>query len=73
MQLHHIQMWELENGDAQGEPEVHHLVAILHATALLKAVLPFDFVNTSDQKPCTLCTHFTHPYWALDTLHNYYY
>ena len=38
-------MRELENGITQGEPEVHHhLASILHAAALLKAVLPFDFI-----------------------------
>ena len=55
-------MRELANSVTQGEPEVHHLVSILHAMALLKVVLPFYFVNTSGQKPCTLCAHFTHPY-----------
>ena len=34
------------NGVPRGETEVHHLVSILHTTALLKAVLPFDYVNT---------------------------
>ena len=47
---------------ALGEPEVHHLGLILHAAASLKAVLHFDFVNTSGQKPFTLRAHFTHPY-----------
>ena len=55
------------------EPEVHRLVSILHAAASLKAVLPFDFVNTSGQKPSTLHAHFTHPYLSLDTLPNLYY
>ena len=32
------------------------------AAALLKAFLPFDFVNTSGQKPSTLRVHFTQPY-----------
>ena len=73
MQHHHILMQELENGDAQGKPDIHHLVLILHAAALLKVVLSFDFVYTSGQKPCTLRTHFTHPYWALDILPNHYY
>ena len=50
-----------------------HLVSILHAAASLKAVLPFDYVDTSGQKLCTLRAHFTHPYWALDTLPNPYY
>ena len=59
MQHHHILMQELENGVTQGEPEVHHLVSMLYAIALLKAVLPF---STSDQKPSTLCAHFTQPY-----------
>ena len=68
MQHHHILMQELENVVAWGESEVHHLVSIMHAAASLKAVLPFDFVNTSGQKPCTLHTHFTLSYWALDTL-----
>ena len=62
MQRHHILMQELENDVAQGEPEVHYLVSMLHAVALLKAILPFNFVNTSDQKPSTLRTHFTQPY-----------
>ena len=59
----------------RGEPKVHHrhLVFLLHVVALLKAVLPFDFVTTSGQKPSTLCAHFTQPYWALDTLPNLYY
>ena len=61
-QKFHILMQELENDVAQGIPEVHHLVSMLHAVALLKAVLPFDFVNTSDQKPSTLRAHFTQPY-----------
>ena len=51
----------------------HSVVSIFHATALLKVVLSFDYVNTSGHKPCTLCTHFTHPYWVLDTLPNHYY
>ena len=42
-------------------------------TASLKALLPFDFVNTSAQKPSTLRGHFTHAYRALDTLPNHYY
>ena len=64
MQCHHTLMWELENGVVWGEPEVLSLilVSILHASALLKAVLSFDFVNTSGQKPCALCAYFTHPY-----------
>ena len=66
-------MQEPENGVAPGEPEVHHLVPILHAIASLKAVLPFDFVNTTDQKPSILHAHFTYPYWTLDTLPNHYY
>ena len=68
-QCHHIPIREIENGITRG-PEVHHLVSILHAVASLKAVLPFDFVNTSDQKPSTLCAQ---PYWVLDTLPNHYY
>ena len=40
-------MWELENGVARGEPDIQYLLSILHAMALLKAVLPFDFVNTA--------------------------
>ena len=47
MQPYHILMQELENIITQGETEVHHLVLILHAATLLKAVLPFDYVNTS--------------------------
>ena len=47
MQPYHILMQELENIVTWGETEVHHLVLILHTTALLKAVLPFDYVNTS--------------------------
>ena len=66
-------MQELENGDAPGETEVHGLVSMLHAAALLKAVLPFDCINTTGQKPSTLRAHFTHPYWVLDTLPNRYY
>ena len=66
-------MRELENGVAWDEPEIHHLISILYAVALLKAVLPFDFVNSSGQKPCTLRTYFSKPYWVLDTLPNLYY
>ena len=69
MQHYHILMRELENSVTQGETEV----SILHATALVKAILPFDFVNTSGQKPSNLRAHFTQPYWALDTLLNHYY
>ena len=58
MQSHHILMQELENGVTWDEPEVQHLVSILHDTALLKAILPFDFVDTSGQKPSTLCGSF---------------
>ena len=47
MQPYHILMQELENIITRGETEVHHLVSILHTIALLKAVLPFDCVNTS--------------------------
>ena len=58
-------MQELANGITQDQPETfHHLVSILHAAASLKVVLPFDFVNTSGQKPCTLRAHFTQPYRA---------
>ena len=71
IQRHHIQMQELGKSIAPGEPEVHRLVLILHAASLLKAFLPFDFANTSGQKPSTLCAHFTHRYLALDTLHCY--
>ena len=65
----------MEHGIARGEPKVHrrHLVLLLHVAALLKPVLPFDFVTTSGQKPSTLRAHFTQPYWALDTLPNLYY
>ena len=62
LQCHHILMQELENGVAPGEPEVYHLVSLLHTAALLNAVLSFDFVSTSGQMPCTLHAHFTHPY-----------
>ena len=62
LQCHHILMQELENGIASGKPKVYGLVSILHAAASLKAVLPFDFVNTSGQKPSTLHAHFKHPY-----------
>ena len=55
-------MQELEKGIAPGEPKVHRLVLILRTVASLKAVLPFNVVNTSDQKPFTLRTHFTRPY-----------
>ena len=37
-QRHHILMQQLENGVARGEPEVHHVVSILHTAASLKAV-----------------------------------
>ena len=67
-------MRELVDGVTRGQPEAfHHLVSILHAAASLKAVLTFDFVNTSSQKPCTLRTHFTQAYRVLDTLPNHYY
>ena len=62
LQYHHILVQELENGISPGEPEIHRLVSILHAMALLKAVLPFDYVDTFGQRPSTPCTHFTHPY-----------
>ena len=55
-------MREVENGVAQGEPEFHCLVSMLHAATSLKAVLPFDSVNTSDQKPSTLRAHFARPH-----------
>ena len=48
-----------------GSRDMHRrqgLVLILYAAASLKALLPFDFVNTSGQKPSTLRAHFTHPY-----------
>ena len=45
---------------AQGEPESFSIDIASHG--LVKAVLPFDFVNTLGQKPCTLCAHFTQPY-----------
>ena len=64
-QHHHIPMWELDC--TRWNTKVHHLVSILHTTALLKVVLLFDFVNTSGQKLSTLHAHFTHPYWALVT------
>ena len=73
LQCHHILMQEPKNGVVPGEPEVHRLVLILHATASLKAVLPFDLVNTTGQKPSTLHAHFTYPYRTLDTLPNHYY
>ena len=38
----------------------NRLVSIFHAAASLKALSPFDFVNTSGQKPATLRAHFTH-------------
>ena len=37
-------MWELENGIACGQPEVHHLVLILYVVALLKAVLFYTLI-----------------------------
>ena len=39
MQYHHIL---IENGIAWGKPEVHYLLLMLHALALLKAVLSFN-------------------------------
>ena len=45
----------------------HRLVSIFHATVSLKAVLPFDFIDTSGQKPSTLRTHLhitIHTYWV---------
>ena len=62
LQWRHILMQELEKGVAPGEPKVHRLILILRTVASLKAVLPFNVVNTSDQKPFTLRTHFTRPY-----------
>ena len=73
LQCHFILMQELENAVTPGELEVYRLVSILHAAASLKAVLPFDFVNTSGQKLSTLRTHFTQSYSALDILPNHYY
>ena len=67
-------MRELENGvTREVNQKFHRLVPILHATASLKAVLPFEYVNTSGQKPCILRAHFTWAYGALDTLPNHYY
>ena len=57
MQCLHILMQELENGIARGEPESFSIY--IASRGLAKAVLPFDFVNTLGQKPCTLCAHFT--------------
>ena len=62
LQYHHILVQELENDVSSGEPEIYHLVSILHAMTLLKVVLPFDYADTFGQKPSTPCTHFTHPY-----------
>ena len=73
VQRHHIPMRELENGVTRGKPEVPSSVWYQHAAASLKAVLHFDCVNTSGQKPCILRAHFTQAYWALDTLPNRYY
>ena len=73
LQCHHILIHELENSVTPGELEVHRLVSILHAAASLKAVLLFDFVSTSGQKPSTLRAHFTQSYSALDILPNHYY
>ena len=73
IQRRNIHMQELGRGIASGEPEVHRLVLILHAASLLKAFLPFDFANTSGQKPSTLCAHFTHPYLVLNTVLNHCY
>ena len=74
MQRHHILMRELENSVTRKvNQKFHRLVSILHTMASLKAVLPFDHVNTSDQKPCILRAHFTRAYGALDTLPNHYY
>ena len=73
MQRHHILMQELENGvTSEVNQKFHRLVSILHDTASLKAILPFDYVNTSGQKPCILPAHFTRAYGALDTLPNHY-
>ena len=71
MQRHHIPMRELENNITRGEPEVPSFSGINIACRGL--ILPFDYVNTSGQKPCTLRAHFTQAYWALDTLPNHYY
>ena len=49
------------------------LVSILHAATMLKAVLPFDYVNTFGQKTSIPRAHFIYPYWALDTPSNIYY
>ena len=73
LQCHFILMHELENAVTPGELEVHRLVSILHATASIKAVLPFHIVKISGQKPSTLRTHFTQSYSALDILPNHYY
>ena len=71
MQCQHILMQELYC--MRAEPEVYCLISILlHTEASLKAVLPFDFVNTSGQKSSTLHAHFTHPYWALHALPNHF-
>ena len=74
MQRHHILMRELENSiTREVNQNIHRLVSILHATASLKDVLPFDYVNTSGQKPCILRAQLTQAYGALDTLPNHYY
>ena len=59
MQRHDILMQERQNGITRVEIEVPSFGIDIVCRAWLKAVLPFDFVNTSDQK---LRAHFTHPY-----------
>ena len=58
MQHYRILMRELENGVALGEPDLEIPSFGIDIACLRPHVLPFDFVNTSGQKPCTLHAHF---------------
>ena len=62
-QHHYILTRELENSITRGKPEVH-FVSILHAVASLKAVLPFDYVNTSGPL-YVLILHISIKRWIL--------
>ena len=75
MQRQCILMRELEYSITQGEPKVHHLVWILHATALLKAVILLSLLTylTRSHALYVLILHSPIEYWIQDTLPNHYY
>ena len=60
-------MQELENGVAQGEPEVHHLVSMLHALASLRLSYPLILlIHLTRSHPLyVLILHGPIEYWIL--------